>query len=388
MNFYKYIGVTKEEFIGGYLDTGLVSEQVHKEFPLAIYTYGRRAVHENIWDGVTSRCRGIIVNRETDEVVARPFEKFHNYGSSTGCGFVPEFEIVGEPTIIEKMDGFMCTLYRWEGKSYIASKGSFHSVHAKWATAEYNKIERPGFPEGWTPVFEGLCRDLRIVVDYGNRTGLVLLGLIHNETGQEVKPDELARWGKRCGFETPTVMKIPLKDAVDVTRQEDYIGEEGYVLTWFHPNQPPYRLKLKYVEYLRLHRMVTGVSPKRIWEVLSQAHLKADLDEYINNSTPWFNKFVTKWVNALTTAHARLMTEASARFYAAKDVIRNKYDRCELEFSEIRKAFAEEFLKPENKEFSSIMFGLLDGKDASMICWKKVRELTKDGHPMVDIHSL
>ena len=45
--------------------TGLVQVGHHDEFPLSIYTYGRKAVHENIWDDVTKKCRGIIVENET-----------------------------------------------------------------------------------------------------------------------------------------------------------------------------------------------------------------------------------------------------------------------------------------------------------------------------------
>jgi hypothetical protein len=45
-------------------------------------------------------------------------------------------------------------------------------------------------------------------------------------------------------------------------------------------------------------------------------------------------------------------------------------------------------LLPVNKEFASILFAMLDGKDANVVIWKRVKELTKDGQPMVDIHSL
>ncbi len=391
MNFFGYLGISEDEF-GVYLDAGYVTEALHKEFPLAIYTYGRKTVHENKWDNVTSKCRGIIVNTETDEIVARPFEKFHNYGSSleesTWSGLLPE----SEPTVIEKMDGFMCTMYWWAGKHYIASKGSFHSVHAKWATAELNKhlekINWEGkqlFP-GWTAVFEGLCRDLRIVVDYGQRQGLVLLAIINNETGEEVPPHTMACWGILTNISTPRIFPISLAAAVNQTRV-DAGTEEGYVLTWYRTDCPPYRLKLKFTEYLRLHRLVTGVSPKRIWEALSQAHLKADLDEYINNSTPWFNKFVTKWITALRREYDRLMGEAHTRYQVADLEIRNRHNQVFVNPTALRKEYAEKFTKPENKEFSGILFAMLDAKDVDKIIWKQVRSMTAGANPMVDVHN-
>jgi RNA ligase len=66
MNFYTYIDVALADFVSLYLNTGLVAVQHHKEFPLDIYTYGREAVFGNVWDKVTSKCRGIIVHRHTD----------------------------------------------------------------------------------------------------------------------------------------------------------------------------------------------------------------------------------------------------------------------------------------------------------------------------------
>ena len=81
MNFFKYIQTDAAAFWENYLEAGWVQVQHHQEFPLDIYNYTRAAVHENKWDAVTSKCRGIIVNRDTGEIVARPFEKFHNYGS-------------------------------------------------------------------------------------------------------------------------------------------------------------------------------------------------------------------------------------------------------------------------------------------------------------------
>lgn len=394
MNFFTYIGVTKDEFIEKYLHTGLVTEAIHKEFPLNIFTYGRKAVHENLWDTVTSRCRGIVVNRDTEEIVARPFEKFHNYGSALIAGTNAMDNptlFLRRPHVIEKVDGFLCTMYRWKGKSYIASKGSFHSVHAKWATAQYNKIERPGFPVTHTPVFEGLCRDLRIVVDYGDRVGLVLLALINNETGEESQPDELTQWANRNGFETAKVHADKnVLDALEETLLTTNAGtEEGYVLTWYNSGAPPDRLKVKFQEYLRLHRMVTGVSPKRIWEVLSQTHLKADLDEYLTSSTPWFKKFVTQWIGAMKAEYDRQFAGASAAYVRVKETVRVKVGQYPYEnLGAERKAWALEFLRDENKEFAPILFSMLDNKDVSAVIWKRVRAMTANGHPMRDTHSL
>lgn len=376
MNFYTYIDRSQAEFEVTYLDTGLVTIQHHKEFPLDIYAYGREAVFGNVWDEVTSKCRGIIVHRHTGEVIARPFEKFHNYGSIHAANTfnpVVEADFKTQPAIWEKMDGFMCTLYTWDGVDYIASKGSFHSIHAKWATKWYrdNVGLRGTFPEGYTPVFEGLHPDLRIVVDYKERTELVLLALIHIETGAELTPPSLSTWAAINGVSTPKAFMKTWQEA----RLDNEHDAEGYVLTWYDPlgQKPPKRLKMKFVDYLRLHRMVCGVSPKAVWEALASNsnEIKEWLDK--NNNTPWFEAFIGKWVTALQADYDRRYAGASKIYTDAATKL----------MWAPRKDYALEFAKAP-KEFQSAAFKLLDNQDPSQVLWNQVKELTRNVAPCRD----
>ena len=387
MNFWEYINESPLHFWENYIEPGYVSIQSHAEFPLSIYAYGRKTVCEQKWDGVTTKCRGIIVNNLTGEIVARPFEKFHNYGTGSDAGV----EVgLGEPTVWEKMDGFMCTLYTWGGVDYIASKGSFHSIHAKWASAWLRQHfgTSLGVPAGNTAVFEGLHPDLRIVVDYADRKELVLLTVIENETGREYAPHALRDFARAKGLALPVEFNLTLENARIYTMGEDHgASEEGYVLTWYLDGKPPFRLKLKFIEYLRLHRMVTGVSPKRIWEVLA-GNQTPELDEYLKQSTPWFSAFVQKWMKALTLEHDRIKSESITRFAAAfinaKDYVN---DLGYADFTGLRKAYAAKFLTPENKEFQAVLFALLDEKDVRPIIWKMVKHMTHGHDPMVDAHN-
>jgi RNA ligase len=347
---------------------------------------------------VTEKCRGVIVSQCSNEIVARPFEKFHNtprfaapsgiiygaIGSDKHEGFHMTAE---EPVIWEKMDGFMCTLYTWEGVNYIASKGSFYSTHAKWATAQFRKkwgTTMPFLPKGWTAVFEGICPDLRIVVNYGDRSELVLLAVINNETGEEYPPEQLKHFASATNYETPVYNNLTLEEARKISMSEEAGLEEGYVLTWYRSGTTPFRLKMKFIEYLRLHRLVTNVSPKHIWEVLSNG-LTGEMDEYINNSTPWFKKFAEKWIRALKGEYVRLATQATTRFSVIKETVRVKVGQRPYEnMGEERKAWALEIMRPENKEFSSILFAMLDGKNVVPIIWKQVKPMTKDRTPMVN----
>ena len=388
MKFYEPLGLTHEEFVEKYENTGLVGRRHHDTFPLDLLCYSRKCVHENVWDKATSLCRGIIITRETGEIVARPFEKFHNYGSDTPVGESQAIPI-WQPVIWEKMDGFMCTMYRWENKDYIASKGSFHSIHAKWATAQIRKMFGDRLPiilGGKTLVFEGLHKDLRIVIDYKERQELVLLAVIDNKTGQEYSPEGLESVATELGFNTPLNFQLTLEQARAASLGYGKADEEGYVLTWYRPNTTPFRLKMKFIEYLRLHRIVTGVSPKRVWEVLSTGQ-SIELQEYLNHSTPWFAEFAKKWVRALRAEYDRLHGEAYTRFQVAQTMLKDYSQRNWDKPHAIRKAYAEYFTSPTDKEFSSILFEMLDGKDIAPVIWRMVRHMTHGANPLVDAHN-
>jgi RNA ligase len=242
----------------------------------------------------------------------------------------------------------------------------------------------PEWPKGFTPVFEGIMPDLRIVVNYGKREQLVLLALINIETGEELSPEA---WGEEFNLDTPKRFGMTLEQAKTHTLREharDVVDEEGYVLTWYRPGMTPFRLKMKFIEYLRLHRLVTNVSPKHIWEVLRDG-LTSEMDEYLNNSTPWFAKFAQKWTKAMTAEYKRLENEALTRYQAVVNEVETQFLFTSLDqLHAARRAFALAANTPENKPYSSIMFAMLDGKNVAPIIWQRVRPMTKDANPLVN----
>lgn len=277
MKIWQYLGITPIRFQTEYVETGLVDVSDHDTYPLRMLTYGRECVHgTDKWDGVTTKCRGVIYRTDTEEIIARPFEKFHNLYTASMPETDPSTWEPNEnswwqtptPEVWEKMDGFLATLYEWEGKQYIASKGSFDSPHAKWATAWLNSTAHEWL-EDYTPVFEGISPNFRIVVNYENFEGLVLLALVNNETGEEVPAPILESYAYRNGLKTPKRFYMTWQEAAEKSNEEETKNFEGYVLVWRRPGTTPFRLKVKYTDYLRLHRMVSTVSPKAIYNCLA-----------------------------------------------------------------------------------------------------------------------
>lgn len=394
MNFFDYIGKTPTEFEAKYLDTKLVQRARHHEFPLDLYTYTRECIKQDHWDGVTTKTRGVVVNRITGEIISRPFEKFFNYGQVEGER-IPAGIAFHKPVFWEKVDGFLCTYYEWEGKPYIASKGSFHSIHAKWASAEVQKHAN-NWPAGYTPVFEGLHPDLRIVVDYGDRCELVLLALINNETGEEIPPAEMMIAASQNGYKTPNTDDLSLDRALDLMHEtySDGLGtDEGFVLTWYRKGKTPFRLKLKYDEYVRLHRIVTGVSAKRVWEALSRGD-EATLKEWLEGTTPWFAKFAKKWIKIFTLEYAKLEAEATETFKDTSIAISRQFaDQLVktggIDFAVLRKVNVEMYkaLQKQPESIRPILFAMLDKDEVPPVIWKIVGRKATGISPLVDPYT-
>jgi RNA ligase len=393
MTIWTYLGITPTRFQTEYVETGLVDVAVHREFPLEMFTYGRDAVHENFWDDIVRKCRGVIYRTDTEEIIARPFEKFFNLGTSempetnpttwADFGTFAEPWMLSSPEVWEKMDGFLATMYSWNGQAYLASKGSFDSPHAKWATAWFRSQPRVlTLIPGYTPVFEGISSNFRIVVNYEGCERLVLLAMVNNETGEELDRISLNQLAEKNNWSTPAQYDMTWQKASMKSLDPEAVNIEGYVLVWRRPGQTPFRLKVKYVDYLRLHRMISHVSPKAIFNCLSGAEYKGDLNEWIDESTPWFSKYVAKWVRSLTARHDELLMKAMATYNEIREVNRIKVgQRPYANLGEERKAYALEFSK--YPEIEGILFAMLDGKNEFERAWKLVKPMTKGCGPSV-----
>lgn len=303
MKLHDYLDIEKlEEQIA----EGYVNRNFHKKFTnLAIYTYSRQCTTAYAWNDITCKCRGLIVDTSTWDIIARPFEKFFNLGEAAFPEYSRDNLPKEQPYITDKLDGNLITLYQWRGTWYAASKGSFHSDYADWAN---NWLQKNGaraplgttpnqWPQGYTPVFEMIAEELEHhVVHYGKEaSGLYLIALINNETGEELNIVSKAVWA--------SVNDVPLIPLLDITLEkaltDNEKNAEGYVLAWPRPGQTPLRVKVKFIDFLRLQKLVHHIGPKEILDYMTQPHLQCYLDEVLNPETshPEFIKYARAWMD-------------------------------------------------------------------------------------------
>src|SRR5271156_5069101 len=180
-----------KEKLNEYIQDGIVSERKHPdpECPLVIYCYTKKATYNNIWDDVTCRTRGLIVDKTNDVIVARPFEKFFNLNTFGRDETYIMGDKIGE--VSEKLDGSLGIYYNYGKWFGVATKGSFSSDHAIWATAWLNNHintvnSGKKYNGGFTLLFEIICESVQQhVVTYDFKERLVLIGIVDTNTGNE-----------------------------------------------------------------------------------------------------------------------------------------------------------------------------------------------------------
>jgi RNA ligase len=349
-----------------HIQEGIVNVQRHRTLPLRILNYTHRAQHENIWDGVTRLCRGLIVD-DKDVVVARPFKKFWNLNTAHAPESMEENLPLGRPTVLEKLDGSLGIFYGWSGWTSIATRGSFHSPQADWANEWLlrHELEHKGgfrFPEDYTPLFEIIYPENRIVCNY-TYDGLVLLGFVHKATGYELPHATVTAIALKNGL-------LPVdehhgKSIAELIASPKQDNREGYVVS-YHTSHitPPVKVKIKFDDYVRLHRIVTGMNTKSVWEMLSN---EGSVERLLDGTPQHFRDWLSRWVEKLENEHGELVNTMNRVFL-------NRPFHDTSDQRGYRKACAEYF-KAEAPHLTAPLFKLLDGdrNGAEMAVWKMIK---------------
>lgn len=342
---------------------GYVREQVSRDGRLVILNYTSHALFEGAWNAVTTTCRGLIYDRGTSAVIARPVPKFFNYGQPEA----PHLDMQQLVEVIDKVDGSLGIFYEaaaGTGWYSIALRSSFTGRQALHATEVYRNRYLTRFtpPDGWTVLVEIIYPGNRVVCDYGTLDDLVLLGAVHIATGRVVGPADpvLDRWpGPRAEvFGRMTV--------AEVLALPPRPGAEGVVLRADDGTM----LKIKQDDYLRLHKVVTGLNERVVWEWISTDRPVRDLVAKLPDE---FHPWVFTEVQRLQDQYAAIDTRVIAAFAAACRSIFGGLVSGSSITSEERKQFAIHVQAAVDAKLRGLVFGVLDGWDIKHKIWDMVR---------------
>jgi RNA ligase len=324
------------------ISDGYISCQQHPTLPLIIYNYTHKAQFDRMWTPETKACRGLIVDDDYN-IVGRSFPKFFNYGETDDP--IPD----GSFEVYEKMDGSLIIVTMYLDQLIVATRGSFTSEQADHArlllATKYLAVD---FRPGYTYCFEVVFPSNRIVLDYGDRDELILLAIIETKTGVELPLPHNGDWG------TPVVERYDGVADFRTLTLFDRANKEGYVIKWANSH----RLKMKFEEYKRLHRIITGMNTKTIWEYLRDGK---SLDELITKVPDAFYSWVRKTSGELLDAYNELDLAYSA-IYTIIIGIAPK--------AATRKEIAGHFIKEKHP---GILFAMLDNRDYAPLIWRLLK---------------
>lgn len=371
------------------LDAGHVTRKQHPHLPLSIYTYTRTAQYSRAWNAATIRCRGLVVDDVSGKIVAWPFPKFFNVAEhALGHDYAPP--LPDEPfKVYDKVDGSLGIVFHYAGRWHVASKGSFTSEQAMWAQAWITTSNTSLLTPGVTYLAEIIYPENRIVVDYGDRKDLVLLGA-YDSSGREIRLSFAAEDWRGIGSVVRIWPTLPLPDLLKLaeanTRPDGSptsgISTEGYVIRY----ASGLRAKAKLAEYVRLHKVLTGITERDIWRMLGlqryadqppklvakalgcqpgevtaatagPSPLEALLDAVPDEFDQW-----VKSVAARLDFQARQLEARTIREYAA--IAHHGHDRG---------TFARWAQQIENPAVRACMFLLLDGKPTGLHLWRAIK---------------
>ena len=267
LNKIYYICIMNE-ILNEYFDKGLLHKQVHPTLDLTIWNYSEKVQYESLWDKITLMCRGLVTNSNGD-IVGRPFKKFFNMEEG-------KHTTTSEFDVYDKMDGSLGILFYYADQWVLATRGSFTSEQSIKGFDLLQKYDYDKLHKDYTYLFEIIYSDNRIVVQY-DFEDLVLLGMINTNTENEV---DLHSEGVDLRLKN-LIQNIGLRvvkkyDGItDFTTLKNIIkdDEEGYVVKFSNGD----RIKIKGVEYLRLHKIMTNISTTTVWEILSTGGKIEDL---------------------------------------------------------------------------------------------------------------
>jgi RNA ligase len=363
---------TREELAQA-LEDGDVTKRDHPLLPLSIYNYSPEIQYTNKWNNVTRACRGLILDASLN-IVARPWEKFFNLGQ---IELPIQFDDPVE--VMDKADGSLGILYptakikfgRVVPDGYaISTRGSFESDQARHGTETWRVKYGELIPEpGYTLLFEIVYPANRIVLDYDGMDDLVLLGAVQNQSGYYISPTIAKHmFFKQSGEEQREYVEWP-GPVVEVYNHKsisEAIGsmgrknKEGYVIRSHN-----FMVKVKEPDYIELHRLVTNVSPKTVWEQLKDGKTKTQIVSLFPDE---FHAYVESMIEPLIYNFNLRFAEIQDQYHKVMD------NYLKVEGGEFSRARYARFIR--NEKDKRYFFSLLDGRSIRDSLWSELKPVT------------
>lgn len=236
---------------------------------LVLYNYTDKCTYDRHWNDVTRYSRGLIFEKETGKIVAVPFPKFFNVGE------MPETRLENLPDesyiVTEKMDGSLGIIYNYKGQWRVATRGSLTSEQAIKGQEILQKYDMSQINKDHTLLVEIIYPENKIVVNYGDEEKLVLLSAINREQQVECHRTMVGAISDLSGMPLVKEYNYTIDEMIELQKTIPK-DDEGFVVRF----DSGLRVKIKGHEYLRIHKLLSHMSPISFWETMENGKVKVD----------------------------------------------------------------------------------------------------------------
>lgn len=320
---------------------------------LTLYNYTNETVWTGQWHHHTLTARGLVLD-DTGRVIFRCIPKFFNLNER------PETHIEAMPNetpeLADKLDGSMVGVFfdpytsRWRA----ITRGSWDNVQTQFAY-KWLEINSSKLDKDFSYTFEVTAPWNRVVLAYPDER-MTLIGIIHTESTEDWSYSRIAEFAADRGLLSVPFWNRPINE-IDL-EDPSVLNQEGYVARFSNG----FRVKLKFSQYMHLHKILTGLSVKGIWESLS-TNTQITLDRVPDEFMDWFDEQKCRFQDE----YRKYEGEARQIFESTP--------KCES-----RKEYAAYFTK--HGWLTPVLFNMLDGHDYSGIIWKRIRPV---GHKVFKV---
>lgn len=297
---------------------------------------------------IRAECRGIKFDMDGN-LLARPFNKFFNYGERN---IVYPWD--QQYVVMDKADGSMIHPAIVNNDLVFMTRMG-RTEHAIRAERHLNDRVRHFCYDlllgGFTPIFEWVSPDNQIVLPYEDDR-LIMLAIRTNHNGRYMNRKCVNDWADLMGLNKIKTYNLTLNDDNISEIRQNFKGIEGFVV--FFPDSQQY-VKIKTDEYVQMHRAVSFFDRE-------DTILPAVLDSQCDDLYPTLS---VERADKLRKYEADVMAEALGLL----GQIKNNMDI--FSTAETRKDFALRVNADVRQELRSVYFAALDGKDP----WKILKEV-------------
>lgn len=214
---------------------------------------------------IVRECRGIILEKDSWNVVAYPFKKFFNFGEEYADN------IDWESAVVEtKEDGSLIKIYFYNDEWKIATNNTIDAEDAELQSGPYKNFRQLFDAAAEKCHFDFLklnryftycceiCSEFNIIICPQSEMRLIHIGTRDNRTFQEVETN--------IGIPHPQRYALSsLEDCIAMAKTFDFT-KEGFVVKDKNYN----RIKIKSEDYVKVHRMISNnkVSEEKILSLI------------------------------------------------------------------------------------------------------------------------